>query len=471
MADKPIGGSVSVHRVQVGQMPMSQVLCHSASGWRTLLRSRPYTLTAIVFFTILVIPFCTRKRSDWDEVYLPAAGRLAHGGDIYQNGFVYPPINAWLALPFVGLSRVSTRLLWFAVNASAFVILITEAWRLSGGSQLEGNPQAPRREHVIFALGLLCGIFYALDTLTNQQSDLVVAALVLIGCRLLVRDRGAGAGVMFGLAAGIKCTPLLWSGYLVWRKRWSAAVLMLLVAVAINLIPDRTHPRPTSQPRVQEWARRYLVPMTARERDFGMWAASIMSNHSLAGIWNRWLTFEPLWHGREMEVVRRTERVAPETLKLVSGGSMLLFLAAALICSWKARRPAGGLGVLNNTTAPSPRALEYSLVLILMVLLCPHSSKPHFCTLILPGFCLARAALSGPDRRFLVFVLAAITCGLLSNKDLVGGRVYDWVLWHGSITWSAVLLHVGCCLALLRRPASETAAKVAENGFALNRAA
>src|SRR5262249_36821300 len=150
-------------------------------------------------------------------------------------------------------------------NASALVILIMEAWRLSGGAALEGNRPAPRREHLIFALGLLCGIFYALDALSNQQSDLVVAALVIIGCRLLIRDRGAGSGVMFGLAAGIKCTPLLWSGYLVWRKRWLAAGLMLLVALAINWLPELTHPRPTSQSRLEEWARRYLVPMTARE--------------------------------------------------------------------------------------------------------------------------------------------------------------------------------------------------------------
>ena len=32
--------------------------------------------------------------------------------------------------------------------------------------------------------------------------------------------------------------------------------------------------------------------------------------------------------------------------------------------------------------------LEFSLVFILMMLLSPQSSKPHFCTLLLPAFCL-----------------------------------------------------------------------------------
>ena len=91
------------------------------------------------------------------------------------------------------------------------------------------------------------------------------------------------------------------------------------------------------------------------------------------------------------------------------------------------------------------------MVLILMVLLSPHSSKPHFCTLLLPGFCVARAALNWPNRGLLALLLAALACAAVSNADLVGEWLYSWGKWYGSLAWCALLLYVGSCGVLLRR--------------------
>jgi len=428
---------------------MSASAPESGNFWLSIILRRPYTLSATLFLALFVIPFCTRKQSDWEYVYIPAAQRLFEGKDVFEGGFVYPPINAWLMLPFVGMPRIPARLLWFALNGTALFILICGAWKVSGGGPLEGSPPASRREHMIFGLGLLCGIYYAFDALTNQQTDLLVAALVIAGCQALGRRSDWKTGLLIGVAAGVKCTPLLWAGYLAWRKRWASALLVPVVAVGINLLPDLTHPPATSMPRIEDWGRRFLAPMAESDHDLGTWASAILHNHSLAGVSNRWLTWESTRRQGKTEVAARADRVGPNTLKVVGLGSMLLFFTAAWFCSWKGgRRP--GFALFNSEeTAPSPAALEYSLVLILMLLLCPQSSKPHFCTLLLPGFCLTRAALTWPSRPLKVLVLLIVACGLVSNKDLVGGRVYDWALWHGSVTLSAVLLHAGCCVALI----------------------
>jgi hypothetical protein len=416
----------------------------------------PYAVAAVLFFAVFSVFFCTRKLSDWDQVYLPAAARLAKGDDIFRDGFVYPPINAWLALPFVDLPHVANRFLFLAVCAIGLVVLVRCGWQLAGGGRLQGEPAVPRHEHLIFGMGLLCGIFFAFDSLTNQQNDLVVAALVLAACSALAGRRDRLSGVLFGLAAGIKCTPLLWAAYLAWRRRWLAAVLVPTVAVAINLVPDMTHPASPGQPRLAIWAKQYLLPMTHARHDLGTWAAAIQFNHSLAGASNRWLNYETAVEQGELRFVPSADRPSPSTLKIIGFGGMSLFVLAALLCARKAARP----NELRAVGPPSAQALEFSLVLILMLLLSPHSSKPHFCTLLLPGFCLARAALLWPDRKLLVLVLLAAALTTVIHKDLVGRTLHLWFMWHGVPTLAAVLLFIGCCWALVRVRALTTVAAV-----------
>lgn len=412
--------------------------------------ARRYTLLFVLFLAVMVVPFATRKQSDWDDVYVPSAKRLLRGDEIYQGAFVYPPVNAWVALPFVGMPRLPARLLWFAVCAGALLVLVRGAWRLSGGGALDGSPGLSRREHLVFGLGLLCAIYFAFDVLANQQTDLVVAALIIVGCTSLVRGKDMGAGVSFGLAAGLKCTPLLWCPYLLWKRHWFAAALVPVVALGMNLLPDMTHQR-AGDPRIEAWAKRFLLPMSNKTYDLGMWACAVNFNHSIAGVTHRLLAWE-LNPAPGVPAAPRTERLSADTLKKVALGGMLLFVVAAMAVSIVSALKAEAAKQSTDSAAPSRQALEFGLVLILMLLLSPQSSKPHFCTLLLPGFCLARAALTWPSRPLLILAGMAALCGLASNRDLVGPRLYEFVIWHGSVTLSAVFLFVGSCLALVRYP-------------------
>jgi hypothetical protein len=434
---------------------MPQVTASWSRFRPTHLFLRPYLLIGAILLIVLLVPFF-RRDQDWVTVYVPAAERLANGENIFQDGFVYPPINSWLPLPFVSMPFVAARLLWYAINMAALTILVLGAWKLSGGGPLEGAAAVPSREHVIFWLGLGCGISSCLDAMTNQQTDVIVAALVILGCNALIRQRYLRAGIWFGLAAGIKCTPLLWAGYLAWKKRWGAALLIVGVAIAINLVPDITHPAQTATTRLEDWAFRFLLPMSDAKYDFGTWACGVGGNQSVAGLWNRWLLFDQSWNGEDWDIVPREGRVTPGTLKAVASGTMFFLIATGLACSWVTARKENAASGLARKAAPSAPVLEFGSVLILMVLLSPHASKPHFCTLLLPGFCVARAALSEPNRKLLAVIAAALLCALASNKDLVGDQFYAWGKWCGSLAWCAILLYAGSCWLLLDRcvPAS-----------------
>jgi hypothetical protein len=89
-------------------------------------------------------------------------------------------------------------------------------------------------------------------------------------------------------------------------------------------------------------------------------------------------------------------------------------------------------------------------VLALMLLLSPMSSKPHFCTLLVPQLLLARLGWSRRDRLLIALAVVTAVLGLLANKDIVGRMVYDVLLWNGSVFGTALLLFLGCCSARWR---------------------
>jgi hypothetical protein len=408
------------------------------------IRRRPYTVLLAVVLTALAVPFCLRSASDWDGVYVAAARRLTAGESIFQAGYLYPPVSAWLAVPFSKLPHVPGRLAWYAVNVVALLVVLAGSWRLTGGGRLQGDPSVPGREHVILGLGLLTSIYYVLDALSNQQTDLVLAGLLVAGCLLLVRGRTLLAAVSFGFAAGIKCTPLLWSPYLAWRGRWAAAGTVVAVAVGINLLPDITHPPAEGAGRLQQWVAQHLRPLAASDHDPGVWGSAININHSVAGVCNRWLIAERIWGGADFKIGTRPNRIPAGLLKAIVYTLCLALVLIALASSRRRLAPTGDGG-------------ELGLVLILMLLLSPMSSRPHFCTLLLPGFFLARAAVERRDLLPRLLLAGAILAGLLSNKDLVGRFAYDAAIWYGSVFWNAVLLFAGCVVAM--RP-QETAVEM-----------
>jgi hypothetical protein len=95
-------------------------------------------------------------------------------------------------------------------------------------------------------------------------------------------------------------------------------------------------------------------------------------------------------------------------------------------------------------------ALEGSIVLMLMLLLSPMSSKAHFGVLILPGFCLARRVIVARDGVLWTIFFLALALGMISNKDPLGDKLYSLTLWYGFTTWQTLLLLMGCLLALGR---------------------
>src|SRR5262249_16431928 len=179
------------------------------------------------------------EASEWQGFSAPAGRRFAAGLDLYPqaDSYLYPPFGAFCAIPFTWLAPAPARLAWYAVNVLALIALCWTAWQIAGGGALQGA-RASRSEQIIWWLGLACGVRYAPDGLAHQQTDVVIGALLMSGCWALFRSRPLVAATLLGIAAGVKCTPLLWCGYLLWRGCWLAALWLVAVALGVNLLPD-----------------------------------------------------------------------------------------------------------------------------------------------------------------------------------------------------------------------------------------
>src|SRR5262249_40666945 len=178
-----------------------------------------------------------------------------------------------------------------------------------------------------------------------------------------------------------------------------------------------------------------------------MWHSAIIYNQSLSGLGNRWLLLEwPLTEAM-FDGVLRANAMSPRAAKaLIYGGQVLLLVAAAWVLGRRRRSDLAH----GNSDRSYRVGLECSVVLLLMVLLSPMSSKPHFCTLLLPAFCVARLAVAQRDRLLGAVMLLAILTGGAAMRDLVGVRLASYALWSGAITGSTLLLLFGCGYALWR---------------------
>jgi hypothetical protein len=415
------------------------------SGVRAWAASHPYTLFALLVLPALGAYLCIRKDSEWERVFVLAAQHLRDGEYIYtpEDAYLYPPFTAWAALPFTVLSPPAMRVTWVVINLACLVAVLRWGWRLAGGAALEGGAAAPRREHLAAVLGALCGLPYLHNCLVHQQTDVLLAALLVGGCLLLARSRPRAAGACFGLAAAVKCTALLWLPYLLWRRQPRAAAWLLGVALGVNLLPDLVSRPPSGRPWLAEYAVQFLRPLADAGTYPGTWGSDILYNQSLAGAGQRWLARTWEWGPDGWINHLRDDPPSPAAVRAEVVG-----VEAALLCLVLAvcRRPFEKLG---DAPADAERlALEGGTVLLLMLLLSPMSSKAHFGVLVLPGFCLARGALASGSRLLWAVLLASLALGLVSNKDPIGDQLYSLTMWYGFTTWQTLLLLAGCLMAL-----------------------
>jgi hypothetical protein len=181
-------------------------------------------------------------------------------------------------------------------------------------------------------------------------------------------------------------------------------------------------------------------------------------NQSWSGAAYRWLATTWVWDAQGLRIEPRPPLVSPLLMK-------------GLVYTAEAGVVIGVAAVLGRAGRAVEEArhhfCECAIVLLLMVLLSPMSSKPHFVVLLLPGWIVARQMVyQGDGASGLLLVLAIVSAGL-TIKDLATPPLATLALWYGGVSWSASFLLV----ALVRLRLAERRRGADSSGRAPGRSA
>jgi hypothetical protein len=303
------------------------------------------------------------------------------------------------------------------------------------------------RWFAVGAVGLLLTSRYFVGTVETRQFDLVIVALLFSGLERLCDQRRGGA-VLLGLAAGMKCTPLLFVPYLLWRGRTASAAVVCAVAAVVNVVPDLLYHQHSGRLYLQDWHDEFLV--VAGRVPPGTWFSGLIQNQSLAGMSQRLFRYglptslEAVHKGKlaaaDVPSLRAVVAVVSGTLLFATGW----FLGRPRI-SWKLRD-------LTPSFADRLRfPIEASAILALMILLSPMTSRAHLSSLLLPSLLLCKSAFIDRNRmaRFSVGALAIL--GPVAAKGIVGKTLGELALAWSFPTWFAFTVLVGMWLLSYRR--------------------
>ncbi|AXB47063.1 glycosyltransferase 87 family protein [Amycolatopsis albispora] len=249
---------------------------------------------------------------DWrlgvdSAVYRAGALTLLNGDPLYESNtlstepwwallpFTYPPTAALL---FVPLAIMPIQVAWGVLTAIS-ILAMALCIRIAIGSLPRPAPDAPRwwaspaRATLVFSVVLL-GLEPVWRTVFLGQINLILMALVMLDV-LVISARGSRwGGVLTGVAAAVKLTPLIFIAHLLFTGRWKDALRALGTFVALQglmflLVPGDawrywTHTLPdTGRIGPLHWAgNQSLNGLVNRLTDLAPWAST--ASHVVAAL-------------------------------------------------------------------------------------------------------------------------------------------------------------------------------------------
>jgi hypothetical protein len=404
---------------------------NSAAGFRVLLVI--IVVTVIVFSALPLLRYiCGHTLFDYKLWYETGQHVLA-GHEIYffrsgKYDFMYPPPCALFLAGASLLGQGGLILLLVAINSVAWFYSARLSALLAGG-------QTGARNVWLYLVPNLLVIVYIWSSYHLGQPNLVLLVLMLGAFVALQTNREIVAGGLIALAAGIKAFPVLAIVYLLYRRYSTAAASLVVTLVLLVLIlpaPFRGFERAWRD--VEKWSAGMLKysEVTVGQRPMRSYT---WKNQSLVGVSNRLLRH-----------VDADAASAPHTPVYVNFADLKFPVVNAIIIS-----VALALGILFIAAMPQRRmrttesdAIEFALLLLLMLIVTPLSFGYFYSWLMLPFAVITQRAFVERMPSILwccVPALALLAVGLIFPR---GPQLY------GNTCFATLLLFVGLSIELLR---------------------
>src|SRR4051812_7361239 len=360
------------------------------SSWRIL-----RAIFALVLLVLVVVPVLhsIRGHSTKDYwVWFQTGQTVLNAGEIYPDQFrkfpfMYPPPCALFLAPVSALGQTGLVITLALVIAAAWIGSIVFSVRLATGSWERG--------HLLVYLipSLVMGAHVWGNFLLGQPS-LVLLALMLGAFVALQRKSDVVAGLCVAFAAAIKAFPAIAIVYLVYRRYWKAAAAMTIASTFLLVvlpIPFRGYA--AAKQDVERWSTGMLFKYDESGVGQRLGRSTSWKNQSIWGVANRLLRHIEYDHKYEPH-----EPVYANVADLDFAVVNRIILGAAL-----------ALGLVFIGVMPQRRqrtretdAIEFALLILLMLLFTPLSFGYLFAWLIYPLTVVSARVVAGDYSRLLL---------------------------------------------------------------------
>jgi hypothetical protein len=371
---------------------------------------------------VAVIAYYPRFAKNLDGVELyPDAARCLLNNELLllcklPQPFTYPPLFAFIMIPFVPMPIWLRDIVWYAVTIGATMASFKISEGL--GQRLVADRLTEKELAWVRGLSLLLSSKFVLAVLENQAYDTLVLLFILLGLAALVAGREGWGGVALAVAAALKATPLIFLPYLLLKRRFLAAGAFVLVFLAVSYLPDL-----------------FFTPQGGTAGYFNTWlrevaGASLLSAPGVAkGAF--WAGANPLNHSLHGAVSLQIDELGQPALhRMVLDGVILAFGAVAGILLLLSPRENRFIGI------------DGSILLIAMLMLSPMTSRSHYVVLLLPYTVLMWAWMRDTTTRAVgtAVLAASFVLATATSNDVVGQALTEWAYRHSFLVLGALVL-------------------------------
>ncbi len=403
---------------------------NSPTGFRVLLSI--FIVTAVAFSAVPLLHYF-RGRSILDYKLWYDTGKHVLAGDeifLVRSGkydFMYPPSCALFLATASLLGQAGLIVLLVAINSVAWFSSARLAAILANGHRFGNNVW-------LYLIPSLLVIVYIWSSYHLGQPSLVLLALMLGAFVALRSQREVPAGALIALAAAIKAFPVIAIIYLIYRRYWKAALSVVVTLTFLLLIlpaPFRGFERAWHD--LEKWSSGMLKYDAAAVAQRPM-RSYTWKNQSLVSVTNRLLRH-----------VDADAASAPHTPIYVNLADLRFRTVNAIIIS-----VALVLGILFITVMPQrgmrtaeSNAIEFALLLLIMLMITPLSFGYFFSWLMLPFAVITQRVLAGKGWALLWWSVPAVAILALALPFPRGAQLY------GNTFFATLLLFLGLSIELL----------------------
>ena len=340
------------------------------------------------------------------------------------TGFTYPPLFAFVMIPFVFLPMWLRNVVWYILSVSLLYYsfrLCEYLTRKTFAITFVGNELMWFR-----ALSFILSLKFILSVLENQSYDYLVFFFILLGIYGLVERNDMSTSFGLSFAAALKATPVLFFPYILFQRRWKSLAACIALFLFFSFLPDLFFtPKDLDTGYFTGWVQDIATPALSGAKspvDYAFWEGENPLNQSLRSFVYRIAT--------RLNLHREFYKI----LYVVYG--VLIFFAGCLL--------------LKSAKFKYPFIFDASVLLIVMLMLSPISSKSHFVVLMLPYMVIVGYLIKQRSFRNSVSVLLLLSFILhsLTSTDLVGTQVARWGSYMGSVTIGTIVVLIALAMVI-----------------------